>query len=117
MREIKFRGWGLVTKTMSPSCTLNNWLEVVVKAKTTPECIWLEYTGLKDKNGKEIYEGDIVNIETTNEFGSQERVNLAVIYCDHEANWSLTKTPEDPEKIHYVIICQEKCFVVYISES
>ena len=55
MREIKFRAWDKKENKME-YCGLR----VAAQVNNTPRYEPLQqYTGLKDKNGKEIYEGDV----------------------------------------------------------
>lgn len=58
MREIKFRAWNGETKKMfyPRSVTFPTNTEI-------GSHVLMQYTGLKDKNGKEIYEGDIVEFK------------------------------------------------------
>jgi len=87
MREIKFRAWngfkmyvpslfnqnenGLFTETGSKG---------VFKGDSNKQ-ILMQYTGLKDKNGKEIWEGDIVKVFV---FCEQNEKQFIVKYGDRE---------------------------------
>lgn len=64
MREIKFRAWNKIDKEMGIPFTLDDLYQAglcqLKKKHEEENYILMQFTGLHDKNGKEIYEGDIV---------------------------------------------------------
>lgn len=78
MRELKFRGWIRYQKRMiyADIDTLNNW--------SVPYSDWsevMQYTGLKDKKGRLIYEGDILDYQ----WKSSTRDLLVVEWSNQDA--------------------------------
>jgi uncharacterized phage protein (TIGR01671 family) len=62
MREIKFRAWDKDRGRMERSVGVNPFYvdDLDRRLWKHDEVELMQYTGLKDRNGKEIYEGDII---------------------------------------------------------
>lgn len=97
-REIKFRAWDEVSEKM---LNWNYFLDTNMKntfiAPESTGLILMQYTGLDDKNGKEIYEGDIAKYE--NMIGKIMFFNGSFILSDFEETeeWELGVINEELE--------------------
>ena len=79
MRTLKFRTWSKQAQCIIP------WEELkpkFVKLLDNPEYPYMQFTGLLDKSGVEIYEGDII----TGYYGSDKYTK--------EIEWSTNGYPE-----------------------
>ena len=95
MREIKFRAWD--GKEMVLHNSLYEFQCQNLTKKEMEGVVYLQYTGMKDKNGKEVYEGDVVLADRPHE------------------DW---EEPDDVEKVYAVVVYNSPSFYAkYLNED
>lgn len=83
MREIKFRAWDKKDKLWVAGWSIG---QAGVQTETSNK-VFMQYTGLQDKNGKEIFEGDVMPIVIENLGESIKTVNGVVKF--EQGQWNI----------------------------
>ena len=89
MREIKFRAWDEYSKKMDydPMIKVFGQKWYSVNDHFNDSDILMQYTGLKDKNGVEIYEGDVIKCEIQDKYKKNEP-GIYIVKFDNEFRFS-----------------------------
>lgn len=99
MRTIKFRIYNKILEKIIPFeeieiSSADTYLKQALE--TSDDNILMQFTGLLDKFGKEIYEGDIINVFLANE------------YCDFEEDEGETKEENDYYNKENAFVCKQE---------
>lgn len=82
MREYKFRVWNKKYQFMDYN--EDAILKCLHSEFKNPDIFIMQYTGLNDKDGKEIYENDLLEVESLH-----SKFLMQVIYYDNEASFNI----------------------------
>ena len=78
-----------------PHCEISEWIEIDPKTLC-------QFTGLTEKNGKKIFENDIISINTYDYMEPEEDFFGKVVYLEGWACWCIQ--PPDEEK--FIPLCE-----------
>ena len=98
MRELKFRAWSTIEDTWvdSDEIPMTGEPQPTLELFGNNYLVLMQYTGLKDKNGKEIYEGDIIQDKRIVFATMPAIIETLVVSFRQDGFYALNPTNDDP---------------------